>query len=287
MLLLSALLSLVGLASAAVCTLDADEIDGSGQLNSTCRAHTPQLLVGTAPSTRFAWSSTVEDEMDLYVGEEGTGVLRIEGFGGADWAGGYLQLKAGDVDDPSFQIATLTAERGTDNKTIFSAQKRDVDGGYKGQLFNYLDDQGWNFYTAPSGTSGSQQQAMQIEQGGRMRIKMQDFSSAPSASNGGTQIADSHSGNIILSSGSGTTLANLQLFSTATASLARSSPRAPPPHMRPHQIIVSSRASSPSAARLTGLASCYRSGSTSRPNRQRTRSTGSWLTRCSVSCPTP
>lgn len=43
-------------------------------------------------------------------------------------------------------------------------------------------------------------------------VKVKDPSAAPSATNAGTQISDSNSGNIILSSGPSTSMANLQLF---------------------------------------------------------------------------
>jgi hypothetical protein len=80
--------------------------------------------------------------------QEANANLIIEGTGSSNYAGGALLLRAGDVQvNDKFNQSTIVTERGTTGTAMFSIQRR-YNNVYNGQLLDYNDINGWNFYTS-------------------------------------------------------------------------------------------------------------------------------------------
>ncbi len=110
--------------------------------------------------------------------------LTIEGTGATNYAGGALILKSGDVQaNDKFNQASIITERGTTGTAMFSVQRR-FNNAYNGQLLDYSDISGWNFYTAGGRTEAGTTTKFTINPSGNIGIGTTDTKGYKLAVNG-------------------------------------------------------------------------------------------------------
>ena len=92
-----------------------------------------------------------------------------QGTGATDYAGGYLELKAGDVTGV-FAMAVLDMRRHPEGYGRFSLQRRDASGIFQGYLADYNDLGGWRFSTAAAATATDTVAHLRITPAGNIGI---------------------------------------------------------------------------------------------------------------------
>ena len=92
-----------------------------------------------------------------------------QGTGATDYAGGYLELMAGDVTG-LFAMTSVSMRRHPQGHGHFRLERRDASGNYKGTLAYYDDLDGWNFRTAASASATTTAEHLRITPSGNVGI---------------------------------------------------------------------------------------------------------------------
>ena len=114
---------------------------------------------------------TASPECLLHVQAAGMNRVRIEGTGSSHWAGGVLELKAGNVSaNKTFGMTRLAAQSSQEGWAGFWLQRHDSSGIWKGHLAAYQDALGWRMYTAASSNATDTKEALRITPDGSIGI---------------------------------------------------------------------------------------------------------------------
>jgi hypothetical protein len=112
---------------------------------------------------------TVSPQKNLDITKAGNATFQMKGTGTNNYAGAQLSLFAGTTSNV-FNSVMFAMDRRTDGVGGIYLQRRDSSHAYKGNLFRYLDIDGWTFSTASSTTATGVADHLRINSSGNVGI---------------------------------------------------------------------------------------------------------------------